>query len=70
MVHWHSSHYPVTQMRNKNSNIQEMSPNVPYHKELPLKENHLLPLGANSFLLRDIPILKRGAIEENQYLIK
>ena len=26
--HWHSSHYAVTRVRNKNSNIQRRSPNV------------------------------------------
>ena len=41
--HWRSSHYAVTHVHNKNSNIQERSPNVvksdiPYHKELLLKE--------------------------------
>ena len=47
-LHWRSSHYAVTHVRNKNSYIQGRSPNVvksyfPYHKELLLK-------GANSFL--------------------
>ena len=37
-IHWRSSHYTVTDVRNKNSNIQGRSPNVIYHKELLLKE--------------------------------
>ena len=28
VFHWRSSHYAVTQVRNKNSNIQGRSPNV------------------------------------------
>ena len=52
--HWHSSHFAVAHVRNKNSNIQGRSPNViksdfPNHKELLLRKE-LLPLGVNSFL--------------------
>ena len=43
--HWRSSHYAITHVHNKNSNIQGRSPNVvsdfPYHKELLLKEEIL-----------------------------
>ena len=46
LYHWSSSHYAVTQVPNKNSNIQGRSPNViksdfPCHKELLLKERIL-----------------------------
>ena len=41
LYHWRSSHYAVTHVRNKNSNIQGRSPNVATviscHKELLLK---------------------------------
>ena len=49
-----SSHYVVTHMRNKNSNIQGRSPNVVkviFHTQgTALKGKISLPLGANSFL--------------------
>ena len=58
----------LKQVRNKNSNIQERSPNVvsdfPYHKELLLKERIC------SLLLREVSILKRDIIEENHCLIR
>ena len=58
-MHWHSSHYAVTHVYNKNSNIQVRSPyvvNVIFHtiRNCSLKNysyrKNLLPLGANSFL--------------------
>ena len=71
-IHWHSSHYAVTHVRNKNSNIQGRLPNVvsdfQYHKELILKER--ICSGSEFFPLRKVPILKRDAIEENNCLIQ
>ena len=60
----------VTHMHNKDSNSQGRSPNVvsdfPYHKKLLLKEKiHSL---WEQILSRDVPILKRDAIEENHCL--
>ena len=53
-------------MRNKNSNIQGRLPNVVkvilYHKEL--------PFGSKFFPLREVPILKSDAIEENHFFIQ
>ena len=39
----------------------------PYHKELLLQEK-FAPFGSKFFPLREVPILKRGAFEENHYL--
>ena len=60
-------------MRNKNSNIQGRSSNVV--KEISIPQGTALkgkfaPLGSKFFPLRAIPILKRGAIEENHCLIQ
>ena len=59
-------------MHDKNSNNQGRSPNVvsdfPYHKKLLLKEKiHSL---WEQILSRDVPILKRDAIEENHCLVQ
>ena len=72
--HWHSSHYVVTHVRNKNSKIQVGSTNVvnvifhtirncSYMKEL-------APSGSKFSPLREFPILKRDTIEENRCLIQ
>ena len=37
-THWRSSHYAVTHVRIKNSNIQCGKSDLSYHKELLLKE--------------------------------
>ena len=58
-----------TQVRNKNSNTQGSSSNVPYLKELLLKER-IHPLWEQILFLREVPILKRDAIEENHCLIQ
>ena len=61
-------------MRNKNSNIQGRSPNVvkvifhtirnySYGKEF-------APRGSKFFPLREVPILKRDAIEENHCMVQ
>ena len=70
--HWRSSHYAVTHVREKNSNTQGRSPNFPLlkKKETAHKGTNSLPLGANSFLFREVPILKKDAIEENHSLIQ
>ena len=60
--HWRSSHYAVTHVRNKNSNIQGRSPNVvkvtfhvirncSYRKEF-------APSGSKFFPLREVSIMK------------
>ena len=59
----------VTHVRNTNSNIQGRSPNVVkviIHttRNRSLREE-LAPSGSKFFSLREVPILKRGAIEEN-----
>ena len=55
------SHYTVTHVRNKNSNIQGRSPNV-VSEGIDLKGKNLLP-GSKLFPLREVPILKTCAIE-------
>ena len=40
------------------------------YKELLLKGKNLLPLGANSFTFKEVPILKMGAIQKNHCLIQ
>ena len=59
--HWHSSHYAVMHVRNKNSFIQGRSPNVVNHKELLLK-GRICSLGSKFFPLREVSNLKRDAI--------
>ena len=65
---------PIMHMRNKNSNIQGRSPNVvkvifhairncSYKKEF-------APFVSKFFPLREVPIMKRDAIEENHCLIQ
>ena len=57
---------PIThfRMRNKNIKIQGRSPNMVYHKDLLLKKE-FAPSGSKFFPLREVPILKREANEEN-----
>ena len=72
--HWRSPHYAVTHMLNKNSNIHGMSPNVVkviYHTTRDCSERkELAPSGSKFFPLREVPILKRVAIEANHCLIQ
>ena len=60
-------------MRNKNSNIQGMlqcdKNDFPYAKELLIQER-IRSLWERILPLREVPILKRDAIEENQCLIQ
>ena len=63
---WRSSQYAVTHVRN---NIQGRIPNAvkwifPYHKKLLLKDE-FAPSGSEFFPLREVPIFKEEAIEEN-----
>ena len=72
--HWRSTRYTVTHVRNKNSHIQDRSPNeinvISIPKGTVLKGKNSLPLGAKSFPVRDVPIWKRDAIEENHCLFQ
>ena len=74
--HWRSSHCAVTHVWNKNSNIQGRSPNVAkvishairncfYRKAFALSGRKLkfAPSGSKFFLLREVPTMKRDAIE-------
>ena len=56
-------------MRNKNSNIQGRSRDFPCHKELLLKVR-ICSSGSKFFPLREFPIMKRDAIEENHCLVQ
>ena len=63
-VHWRSSHYAVTHVRNKN--IQGRSPNVVkviFHATRNCSGSKLFPL-------MKVPISKRDAIEEKHCLIQ
>ena len=67
--HWFSSHYAVTLVRNKNSNISREvtqcgKSDFPYHKELLLKEQIL------SFKRSSYFETGGGVIEENRFLIQ
>ena len=63
-LHWRSSHYAVTHVRNKNSNIQGRSPNmvkVLFHtiRYCSLRKE-FAPSGSKFFPLREVPIFKKG----------
>ena len=64
-VHWRSSHYAVRLMCNKNSNIQRRSPNV-----VKVIFHIIKNSGIKLFPLKEVPILKREAIEENHCLVQ
>ena len=70
-----SFHYAVTHVRNENSNIQGMTPyavKVSFHTiRNSSKRREFAPefSGSEIFPLREVPILKRDAIEENRCLI-
>ena len=78
--HMRSSHHAVTHVRNKNINIQVRSPNVvkvilhtmtkcsKRNEIAPRKE--FAPSGGKFFPLREVPVSKRDAIEENHGLIQ
>ena len=72
--HWRSSHYAVTHVRNKNSNIHGRSLNVViviFHpKRNCSKRKELTPCGSKFFPLGKVPILNRGAIEEHHCLFQ
>ena len=60
-------------MRNKNSNIQGRSFNVIkviFHTIGTAHMKEFAPSGSKFFPLREVPILKREAIEENHWLIQ
>ena len=61
-------------MRNKNSSNQESSPNVVkviFHTlRNSSKKKEFAPSGGKFFPLREVPILKRGAIVEKHCLIQ
>ena len=61
-------------MRNRNSNIQEGSPNVVKVMFLTIRNcserNEFALKWSKFFPLREVPILKRDAIEENHCLIQ
>ena len=60
LIHWRRSHYALTYVHDKNSNIQRRSSNVVYHYELLLKER-IHSLWEQILTLREVPILKREA---------
>ena len=73
-IHWRSSHYAVTYVCNKNSNIQGRAPNVvkvSFHtiRNFSLRKE-FAPSGSKFFPLRVVPILKRDTIEEIHCLIQ
>ena len=72
--HWRSSHYAITNVRNKNSNIQGRSPNVVKVIFQTIRNcsirKEFAPSGSEFFPLREVPILKRGAIEDNRCLTR
>ena len=72
--HWRSSHYAVSHVRYKNSNIQGRSPNaekVILHTIRNCSERkQFAPSGSKFFPVREVLILKRDAIEENHCLIQ
>ena len=66
--YWRISHYAVKHVRNKDSNIQGRSPTcnvvkVIFHTIRNCWGSKFLPI-------REVPILKRDAIEENHCLIQ
>ena len=74
---------PITHMGNKNSNIKGRSPyvvkvishiirNCSKRKEFApsWRKNEFAPSGSKFFPLREVPILKRDAVEENHCLIQ
>ena len=72
--HWRSSHYSVTHVRNKNSNIQWRSHNVlkvilHVIRNCSLRKE-FAPSGSKFFPFREVPIMKMDAIEENHCLIQ
>ena len=74
IFHWRSSHYTATHLRNKNSNIQGRSPYVVKLIIQTIKNcserNEFAPSVIKFFPLRQVPILKRGVIEENHCLFQ
>ena len=74
ILHWRSSHYAVTNVHNKNSNIQGKSQNVVKVIFNTIRDcfsrKEIAPSGSKFFPLKEVSILKRDAIEENQYLIQ
>ena len=73
--HWRSSHYPVSYVyNNKNSNIQGRSlyvVKVIFHSIRNCSwRKEIAPSGSYFFPLREVPILKRDANEENDCLIQ
>ena len=57
--HWRRSHYTVTNVRNKNSNVQGRSKSdFPYHKDLLLKGKNSLHLGAKFSFKRSSHFVK------------
>ena len=74
MLHWRSSHYAVTHVRNKNTIFQGRPPNlvkVSFHtKGNCFSRKEFAPSRSKLFPLREVPILKSDAIEENHCLIQ
>ena len=74
IIHWRSSHYACTHVRNKNNNIQGRSPNVVkviFHATRNCSNRkEFAPIGSKFFPFREVPILKRDAIEVNHYLVQ
>ena len=72
--HWRSSPYSVTHFYNKNSNIQGRLSNVvkviSQTRRNCSKKKEFNPSASKFFPLREVPILKRNAIEENLCLIQ
>ena len=72
--HLRSFHYAVTHVRNTNGNIQGRSPNVVKVILHTIRNCYLRKEFASSeskfFPLREVPIMKGDAIEENQCLIQ
>ena len=65
--HWSTPHYTVTHMSNKNSNIQGRSSNV---IKVIFHTKRNCSSGSKLFPLREVPILKRDAVEENHCLFQ
>ena len=68
-MHVRRSHYAITHVCNTNNNIQERSQNVVkviFHtiRNCSLRKE-FAPSGSKFFLLREVPIMKMDAIEEN-----
>ena len=66
-LHWRSSHFTLTHMLNKNSNIQGRSPivvKVIFHTIRNCsKRKEFAPTGSKFFPLREVPILKRDVMK-------